>query len=647
MASIPSVCMYVQRLKSIVYSLVLILFFTESGFAERSSYITNFNPHSPAFFSLSLVCPPSITVGITGTSCAATILLPQLQVTSTGCSSSVITQISSPLGNGYGPFYNVPRGSYLIDCKVFNVCGDTSVCSYEVIVRDTKKPTTVLKSALYGNISMDGMVKVNARLLNQNSNDNCTNFSALRYSFSANPLDTIRVFDCNQLGIHPVTIYVHDESGNKANGLSQIVVQDGMNYCQMGAITASSTTAVGTTISDVKYDLITTDYEESLVSANGQISFNELSLNDFYTIKPTRNDNWLNGLNVYDLKLLQRHLNGIEILNSPLKLIAADINHSGTVTLADLQLLRSLILGEITTVNQNTSWRFLPKNQVFQNPLNPFLTNFNEQIDLNGLNAGNNMALFSGIKIGDLNGSAFPNFQEMPPSNLRKNNQSFNLMADNQSFKSGDIVQVSLAVSSSLEEITDYQLTLDFNMNNLSFQSATPSNYSGMGFGNVGLAHTNEGAITIINDRIPSENGADNQIFKATFKAISDGNLSESIHLSDRITPSAAFDKDGNMFNLKLDFSDAPLADGGLKLFSNFPNPFIEMTLLRFSIPESDEVTINIFDAQGKSIYEHNERYEKGEQQVLLQRSDIGEAGIYSYQIVSKYGVATRKLIMF
>jgi hypothetical protein len=647
MASIPSVCMYMQQLKSIAYFFVLILFITQNGFAKRSSYNTNFNPASPTFSFLTLVCPPDISVSITGNACAATILLPTLQVTSTGCNSLYSTQISSPLGNGYGPFYNVPQGTYLIDCKVFNVCGDTSFCSFKLNVRDTKKPITLLKSALYCNISMDGMVKVNARLLNQNSYDNCTNSSALSYSFSANPLDTIRVFDCNQLGIHPVTVSVHDESGNKANGLSQIVVQDGMNYCQTSAITASSSTATNSIITDVKYELITTDYSESVMSTNGQASFDQLPLNDYYTIKPSKNDNWVNGLNVYDLKLLQRHLNGIEILNSPLKIIAADINRSGTVSFTDFQLLRSLILGEISTINQNTSWRFLPKNQVFTNPLNPFSTNFIEQINLNGLNTGNNISLFSGIKIGDLNGSAIPSFEETAPSNLRKNNQSINLTAENQSIKSGDIVQISLTVSSSIEEITDYQLTLDFNMNNLSFQSASPSNYPDMGFGNVGLAHINDGAITIINNRIPSENEEDNHIIKATFKAISDGNLSESLQISDRITPSAAFDKDGNKYNLNLNFNEKPITEGSLKLFSNFPNPFIEMTLLRFSIPEADEVTINIFDAQGKSIYEHKQDFSKGEQQVLLQRSDIGNAGIYSYQIVSKFGIATRKLIMF
>jgi hypothetical protein len=647
MASIPSVCMYMQQLKSIAYSVVLILLISQNGFAKRSSYITNFNPTSPFFSFLTIVCPPDISVSITGNACAATISLPPLQVTSSGCNSFYSTQISSPLGNGYGPFYNVPQGTYLIDCKVFNVCGDTSSCSFKLTVRDTKKPVILLKSALYCNISMDGKVKVNARLLNQNSYDNCSNFSALRYSFSANPLDTVRVFDCNQLGIHPVTISVHDESGNKSNGLSQMVVQDGMNYCQTSAISANSTTATNAVITDVNYVLSTTDYTESVMSLNGQVSFDQLPLNDYYTIKPTKNDNWLNGLNVYDLKLLQRHLNGIELLNSPLKIIAADINRSGTVTTTDFQLLRSLILGEISTINQNTSWRFLPKNQVFTNLSNPFSTNFVEQINFNGLNAGNNISLFSGIKIGDLNGSAFPNIKEITPSNLRKNNQSINLMADNQSFKSGDIVQISLAVSSSLKEITDYQLTLDFNMNNLSFQSASPSNYPDMGFGNVGLAHINDGAITIINNHIPSENGVDTQILKATFKAISDGNLSESIQISDRITPSAAFDKDGNRFNLNLNFNEKSSVEGGLKLYSNFPNPFIEMTLLRFSIPESDEVTINIFDAQGKSIYEHKQEFSKGEQQVLLQRSDIGNAGIYSYQIVSKYGIATRKLIMF
>jgi Secretion system C-terminal sorting domain len=646
MASNPTVCAHVQRFKSIAYSFTLILFSTQIVFAERPFHTICFNP-SPSLFSLTLVCPPSITVGITGNACAATIQLPQLQVVSSSCNGSVTTQISSPLGNGYGPFYNTPLGSYLIDCKAFNTCGDTSYCTYMVYVRDTKKPFAVVKSALYSNITADGTVKIRARLLNQNSNDNCTNSSSLKYSYSANIADSVRVFNCNQLGTHPVTITVHDESGNKTNGLSQIIVQDGMGYCQNVAVAANATTTSGAIVNNICYKLTTSTFEETLVSETGQLLYDEVQMGENCTIKPSKNDNWLNGLNVYDLKLLQNHLSGITLLNTPLKLIAADINRSGSVTSTDLQLLRSLILGDITTINQNTSWRFLPKNQIFPNPTNPFATAFAEQINLNNLSLGNNLALFSGIKIGDLNGSAALNIGTNNQTNFRKNNPFFLLITEDQAFKTGDIVQISLTVDPTMKDITDFQLTLDFNMNNLSFQSASTPSYANIGFGNVGLAHANEGAITLLNERAPAENGAENQIFHATFKALTDGNLSESLHISDRITPSAAFDKDGNRHNISLNFVENPITEGKMQLFSNFPNPFIEMTLLRFSLPEKDDVTINIFDGQGKTIYNHVNNFEKGEQQVLLQRSDIGEAGIYVYQVISKYGTATRKLIMF
>jgi hypothetical protein len=645
--TIPTACTHVQTLKIIVYSFILILFFTPNMNAERPFQPISNNPTYPSFSSLTIVCPPSITVGITGSACAVTVQLPQLQNVSNVCSGAITTQVSSQLGNGYGPFNNIPLGLYPINCQVFNTCGDTSFCTYNVMVKDTKKPIAVIKSALYGNISSDGKVRIRASMLNQNSSDNCSNFTDLKYSFSSNPLDTLRIFDCNQLGVHSLTVSVFDESGNKSNGLSQVSIQDGMNYCTSSSIIANSSTSTCATISNIEYELSSTGFQETINSEEGQITFSELQIGANYSVKPQKNDNWLNGLNAYDLKLLQNHLTGFSLLNHPLKLIAADINHSNSVTYADFQLLRSLILGEILTINQNTSWRFLPKNQVFQNPVNPFATSFAEKIDFTNISAGEHIANFSGIKIGDLNGSASALTQTTNLESRCINNQPFLLISEVQAFKSGDIVQVSLAVAPKSKEITAFQLTFEFNMNNLSFQSASPSPFSSISFGNIGTAHLKEGAITVVNDFASPSIGADNPIIHATFKAITDGSLSESIHLSDRITPSAAYDKDGNKFKIQLDFKETPIVEGGLKLLSNFPNPFIEMTLLRFSLPEADDVVVNIYDAHGKSIFEVKNYFLKGDQQILLQRSDIGEPGIYIYQVKSKFGIATRKLIMF
>jgi hypothetical protein len=88
--------------------------------------------------------------------------------------------------------------------------------------------------------------------------------------------------------------------------------------------------------------------------------------------------------------------------------------------------------------------------------------------------------------------------------------------------------------------------------------------------------------------------------------------------------------------------------EGGIEVLPNFPNPFIEMTMLRFKIPNAAEVILRIFDSNGLEVKRKSAAYPKGEQQLLLQRVDLNEPGVYEYQIETPDGHSSRrKLVMF
>ncbi len=88
--------------------------------------------------------------------------------------------------------------------------------------------------------------------------------------------------------------------------------------------------------------------------------------------------------------------------------------------------------------------------------------------------------------------------------------------------------------------------------------------------------------------------------------------------------------------------------EGELELLPNFPNPFVEMTMLRFNLPSPAQVILRIFNADGAEVKQKKASFEQGENHVLLERTDLREPGIYEYQFETK-GVATqrRKLVMF
>ena len=123
---------------------------------------------------------------------------------------------------------------------------------------------------------------------------------------------------------------------------------------------------------------------------------------------PEKNTNHLNGVTTYDAVLMTRHILNIELLDSPYKIIAADINRSQTVTTFDIVEMRKLILSIYTNYPNNSSWRFVKADYVFPNPLNPWSQVFPEVVNLNNLDDHFLEGDFIGIKIGDMNGSANP-----------------------------------------------------------------------------------------------------------------------------------------------------------------------------------------------------------------------------------------------
>ncbi len=130
-----------------------------------------------------------------------------------------------------------------------------------------------------------------------------------------------------------------------------------------------------------------------------------------YDITPARNDDPLNGVTTYDLVLISKHIIGTEILGSPYKVIAADANQDGKVTTFDILLLRKLILGLITELPNGKSWNFIPMEYIFPNPQNPFDPPFPNKITVpRSYEFPYGSHEFLGVKIGDVNYSANPNY---------------------------------------------------------------------------------------------------------------------------------------------------------------------------------------------------------------------------------------------
>ena len=88
------------------------------------------------------------------------------------------------------------------------------------------------------------------------------------------------------------------------------------------------------------------------------------------------------------------------------------------------------------------------------------------------------------------------------------------------------------------------------------------------------------------------------------------------------------------------------LTDQNTSLYQNVPNPFTDFTSVKFETQKLDDIEFQIFDLEGKMIYNHKEKYGRGLHQIRLEKNLFPSSGAYLYRIVSSAGIATKKLIV-
>ncbi|MCC6726332.1 MAG: T9SS type A sorting domain-containing protein [Saprospiraceae bacterium] len=123
-------------------------------------------------------------------------------------------------------------------------------------------------------------------------------------------------------------------------------------------------------------------------------------------VAPFNDSNPINGVSSFDLVLIWKHIAGITLLDSPYKIIAADVDHSNTLNPADTSVLRSVILGLLPNFPNNTSWRFVDANYAFPNPGNPFEATFPEFLNVNAISSDITGVDFIAVKVGDVNATS-------------------------------------------------------------------------------------------------------------------------------------------------------------------------------------------------------------------------------------------------
>lgn len=645
--------------------------YDETGFYQYTQVIKVYDDIAPeiSFNAASPFC------SLDNVDCDATVVFPftvdedctpndlDVDVFLNAFNNGTLTPLNGALSGAYPNFTITgafPIGAHSFEVRVKDGCGNSDQAVLPFSVIDCKAPAPICINGLAielmpvdedGDNLPDpgaGMAEIWASDFIASPISDCSEpikYSINRVGEPNDPDQTGLILTCDDEGTLVVEIWAYDAAGNGDFCETYILVQDNMGLCGDASPMAAGaiSTAQDEAVEDVMVNLSGQMSDMMMTQADGQYSFTGLQPGLDYTVTPQRDGDDLNGVSTYDLVLISKHILGVDPLDSPYQLIAADVNRSGTVTTLDLIQLRKLILSITTSFTDNTSWRFVEASYNFPNPANPWAAQFPEVINFNDLPLGGiSNANFVAVKIGDVSGDATPN--SFVAIDERSYEGLFALQTDEQELKAGNEYRVTFTAAD-LQAIEGYQATLT-----LSSEVALVDIVSGVATeDHFGLVYAGEGMITTSwnwASKATAEALAGTELFTLVLRAESNVMLSEVLGVSSAVTEAEAYGKDGTFRDVAIEFSGTAAAVAGFELYQNQPNPFKGETVIGFNLPEAAQATVTISDVTGKVLKLYRLEGTKGYNQLTVRSADLAAAGMVSYTVAAGSYTATKKMVI-
>lgn len=600
--------------------------------------------------------------------------------------------LDGPVNPGQGLSVNYPAymisGTYPIGAHRFVVnlrdgCGNTNSVAIPFTVVDCGAPTPVCINGisralmpLPPNTDADGDGDFDRAALTLQATDfvaspaptDCS--GPVRYSINLagqtpDPTRTALVLTCDNLGTNIIEIYAWDNANNptrvQPNGTTGgpnygscqtfVIVQANaqvscdINTLTVGMIAGGIYNEQGNPVEAVNVNLGGYMTQSVQTELGGQYELEDLPAGEAYTVTPAYNLNAINGVSTFDIILITRHILGTQLLDSPYKLIAADVNNSKSISTLDVIQIRRLILGITNSFPQNSSWRFVDADFTFPNPANPWQTPFPEVVQVNSLQGQLMNRNFIAIKIGDVNNSAITNSQTVDNRSIAG---TFTLYSDELTLEPGKEINVPITARN-WQGIAGFQMTVEFDAAKLELLDVV---FGILGTEHIGTAKVEEGMITVSWNRpadfmANADPAAEGEtLFWLSFKPKAQGKLEQALAITSRYTRAEAYDPQGELLGIELKFERAAAHEDRFELYQNVPNPFNGQTMIGFKLPEGDFFSLRVHDANGKVLKEQRGYFEAGYNQIWLNAADIPGSGLLYYTLTSGTHSATRKMVI-
>ena len=544
---------------------------------------------------------------------------------------------------------NYPLGTHKITWHVEDGCGNVSECEYLFVISDCKAPTPNLLNGIATEMMENCEIEIWATDWDNPSSpsfDNCGIDEWRVVSPSQGPGQTAPPANAaanwtfsgaDDLGTNTVDVWIQDINGNWAYVSTYILVQDNLEpFCETpegAVISGTIETEIAEPVEHVTINLsgnapgVPDMGDVTSTDEFGEYSVGYLPYGGNYVIAPEKDINPLNGVTTFDMVRMSQHILDIHLLDSPYKMIAADINNSGSLTTLDLVALRKVILFIDTAFTNNTSWRFVEADFVFPSESNPWTTSFPEVFTVNGLET-ELTADFVAIKTGDVNNSAYTHDELQEGSDTRGSSIPYIFETTNLAIQKTQTYSIPV-YADDLNTMLGFQFSLDFDQEAIEIINIESGVLSSE---NLGLGFKEQGIITGSWHTASTLDIEERTIlFTINVKAKKDSELVEVMKLNSTYTQAEAYNDELEILDLELAFAEEEKPIG--TLYQNTPNPFSKNTKIAFNLVESGNTSLSIFDVSGKLVFKTESLMDAGYNEVEINKNDLSGAGIYFYQL--------------
>jgi len=322
----------------------------------------------------------------------------------------------------------------------------------------------------------------------------------------------------------------------------------------------------------------------------------------------------------YDMLRIGQHLLGIQVLEDPLLLLAADVNKSGNISAFDVTAIRRVILGHDQAFNSVHESTTVGANHPFSNETAPWTDSANWGTNFPYVSTDLNHDI-SVVKLGDIN-----------PTDFLRPRSASELVLEDKYVEKGERVEILVR--------NDYQIPV------AGLQLALHAN----GLLEIGTADDNievysneiHGAtrIVILQELLPGE-----PVMTWTFTALNAGMLSELIQISDDIPNESYVVDNFQPTQLALQWNSTN-ASGSLSEINAFPNPFDNHLNISAHLTNEGKHMLKVTDMAGRSFAERRIDVEQDSWHNLRLDTDKWSSGVYILTLEGPSGRLTQRVVL-